>query len=178
MKKKEEEAEKIAKKRWQRKDIQKGRWGKGKKGKNKFVQWYKKESKKQNGKCFYCGLDGKVVTNYWKQLDEINMLEYAGFRKGKRGKSLEIDRKKPKEPYGPDNKLVCYPCNNAKSDVFSWKEFIIIGAVIGALKKKNKLKKLKNNKFIQGLINDVINERKIDLLNLKKHSKNLRKNNK
>jgi 5-methylcytosine-specific restriction endonuclease McrA len=161
MKKKEGEAEEIAKKRWQRKDIQKGGWGKGEKGKNNFVQWYKEKFETQNGKCFYCGLDGKVVINYEKQLGVINMLKDAGFRKGKRGKSLEIDRKEPMKPYASDNcELACYPCNNAKSDVFNWEEFIIIGAVIGALKQENKLKKLKNNKFIQGLINDVIKRKK------------------
>ncbi|MBI3582623.1 MAG: hypothetical protein HY096_01565 [Nitrospinae bacterium] len=78
---------------------------------------------------------------------------YKGFRKGKRGKSLEVDRKESAKGYVPNNcVLVCYPCNNAKSDVFTAEEFIIIGAVIGALKKKDKLIKLKNNKFIKGLI--------------------------
>lgn len=114
------------------------------------------KEKEQNGKCFYCGLVGDVKKYYRKQLEAIKMLRYGCFKKGRRGKSLEVERKIPKKHYNLENcVLACYPCNNAKSDVFTAEEFIIIGAVIGALKKKDKLIKLKNNKFIKGLINDV-----------------------
>ena len=88
------------------------------------------------------------------------MYRYGGFRKGRRGKSFEIDKKKPQGNYNPQNcVLACYPCNNAKSDVFTDKNFKIIGAIIGALQNKDdkkKLVKIKNNKFMQGLMKDVI----------------------
>ncbi len=117
------------------------------------------KEKEQNGKCFYCGLKGDVRKNYKQQLKEIGKTYFKerveeGEKKGGRGKCLELERKKPKDPYSEDNCVfACYPCNNAKSDVFTDKEFIFIGAVIRALKTKRK--KLKNNKFIQGLINDI-----------------------
>jgi len=48
---------------------------------------------------------------------------------------LEVDRKNPKGQYKPKNcVLSCYPCNNAKSDVFSYKEFMEIGKTIGKIK--------------------------------------------
>jgi 5-methylcytosine-specific restriction endonuclease McrA len=54
-----------------------------------------------------------------------------GFRKGRRGFNLEVDRKNPKGKYSPNNcVLACYPCNNAKSDVFSHAEFLLIGQSI------------------------------------------------
>ena len=102
------------------------------------------------GRCHYCGLEGDIKENYGKY-----------YKKGNRencGERLEIDKRDPNPngKYSENNcVLACYPCNNAKSNVFTAEEFIIIGAVIGALKKKDKLKNLKNNKFIQGLINNV-----------------------
>lgn len=113
----------------------------------------KKELLKTQNNCFYCGLEGNVRKNYKSQLNELNM-KY--FRKGRRGSSLELERKKAKGPYIADNcALACYPCNNAKSDVFTCDEFQIIGAIIGGFKNPDKLKKMKRNKFIQGLMNDV-----------------------
>lgn len=95
-----------------------------------FIECYVKKIKKQNGKCFYCGLEGDIKKTYGKY-----------FTKGKRkkcGERLEIDKKDPKVKYSANNLvLACYPCNNAKSNVFTCDEFIIIGAVIGALKKKD-----------------------------------------
>jgi len=59
------------------------------------------------------------------------------FRKGRRGISLEVDRKDGKKEYSPGNcVLACYPCNNAKSDVFSYNEFLEIGKVISKVKKR------------------------------------------
>ena len=59
--------------------------------------------------------------------------EYYGkrFRGGRRGQRLEVERPESKEPYSPENcVLACYPCNNAKSDVFSYAEFLEIGKAI------------------------------------------------
>jgi 5-methylcytosine-specific restriction endonuclease McrA len=92
---------------------------------NKFFVWYKKRFTKQDGLCEYCHLPGDTIMNYKKH-----------FRKGRRGFNLEVDRKDPKGKYSPENcVLACYPCNNAKSDVFSYNEFLMIGKVIGRIKK-------------------------------------------
>lgn len=165
-----------AKQRWSKKKYKK--WG----TKDKFVDWFIGKYIKQGGKCFYCGHSGKVSEHYEEQLKEIGMWRrYKGFRKGKRGKSLEVDRKESAKGYVPNNcVLVCYPCNNAKSDVFSRKKFMIIGAVIGRLmnkENKEKLIKMKNNKFFQGLVNDVEKQKKLRksklIMTLKKLQENI-----
>jgi len=89
-----------------------------------FKSWYENQTERQGGVCFYCHLPG-------------NTNEYYGhpFRDGRRGKRLEVDRIESKGQYSPDNcVLACYPCNNAKSDVFTYAEFIEIGKVIKRVK--------------------------------------------
>ncbi len=87
--------------------------------KNSFLKWYSDNK----GKCYYCKIPGdKIEKIYW------------GNRKTKRPKTrihLEVDRKKPNGNYNKENcVLVCFVCNNAKSDIFSEKEFKKIGRVI------------------------------------------------
>lgn len=90
----------------------------------KFYTWYKKQIAKQEGLCVYCHLPGDTRYHYGKH-----------FREGRRGKRLEVDRIESKEPYSPENcVLACYPCNNAKSDVFSYEEFLEIGKAIQRVK--------------------------------------------
>ena len=85
-----------------------------------FYTWYQEQSAKQHERCFYCHLPGDTFKHYGQH-----------FRVGRRGKRLEVDRIEAKEQYSPDNcVLACYPCNNAKSDVFSYDEFIEIGKTI------------------------------------------------
>jgi 5-methylcytosine-specific restriction endonuclease McrA len=89
-----------------------------------FYQWYREQLKKQSNLCIYCCLPGDTKEYYpdW-------------FRKGNRGRRLEVDRKNAKEKYKPSNcVLACYPCNNAKSDVFTYNEFIEIGKTIRKVK--------------------------------------------
>ena len=51
-------------------------------------------------------------------------------------KVCEHARKNAKSSYLPSNcVLACYPCNNAKSDVFKYNEFLIIGHTIEELKR-------------------------------------------
>lgn len=90
-----------------------------------FYTWYENRVNKQKGLCEYCHLPGDTEEYYHRR-----------FRKGKRGFNLEVDRKNAKGRYSPDNcVLACYPCNNAKSDVFSHEEFLKIGEAIGEVKK-------------------------------------------
>jgi len=82
-----------------------------------FYSWYEKQAEKQEWRCEYCDLPGDTELYYHRR-----------FRKGRRGFNLEVDRKDNNQPYSPENcVLACYPCNNAKSDVFSCEEFVEIG---------------------------------------------------
>ena len=93
---------------------------------NSFYSWYEGKLVEQENKCAYCGLDAFLVPKYYKR---------ESFRKGRRGLNLEVDRKSNDAQYSPDNcVLACYPCNNAKSDVFSYLEFKEIGKTIRRLK--------------------------------------------
>jgi hypothetical protein len=78
------------------------KWEKG-----NFIKWYQA----QTNNCFYCKLPQRKLYQFYKLTKSK--------RYGKRGRTLEIDRKKD-TPYSEDNCcLCCYWCNNAKSDVFS-----------------------------------------------------------
>lgn len=158
--------------------------------KDNFADWFVGKYAKHGGKCYYCGLEGNVLSNYRQQLKGIDMYitekmkrgneKGSGFRKGTRGKSLEVDKKKPKQPYNEGNcVLACYPCNNAKSDVFTDKEFTIIGAVIGALKGEGKTKRInsmKKNNYIKGLLKGVKNLKESKASKLKTALKKPKKN--
>lgn len=67
-------------------------------------------------KCAYCGIT----------LEQLNILraDTKIYSKSGRGFSLEIDRKKPNQEYTKENCcMVCYWCNNAKTDEFEPSEF-------------------------------------------------------
>ena len=71
-------------------------------------------------KCFYCGITEDIV--------ESLISCYEIFTKRERGYKLEIDRKEAYQEYSKSNSvLCCYWCNNAKTDEFSYTEFIPIG---------------------------------------------------
>jgi len=78
--------------------------------------------------------DGKECHYCHTSIDQINRL----IEKGKiykkhitRGWSLEIDRMKPNYEYTKGNCVICcYWCNNAKTDEFSYDEFVEIGKEI------------------------------------------------
>lgn len=82
--------------------------------KEKFLEWYKKQPKK----CCYCGVKEEYLKKYFNQENE----QYKEARQ--RGQYLEIERivtaPKTKNIYSKENcALVCYICNNAKSDFLS-----------------------------------------------------------
>jgi hypothetical protein len=94
-----------------------------------FYIWHNKAEKQ----CYYCGITP----------DELNHLHEIGIvnKRETRGRVLELDRKKPNEPYSDLNNLTysCYWCNNAKTDTFTEDEFKLIGQAIRQVWKKRLL---------------------------------------
>lgn len=87
----------------------------------KFAEVYNKIEEK----CHYCNITE----------DKIELLRSQKKIKTKRfitrGKTLEVDRINPFQPYEEGNLvLCCYWCNNAKTDEFSEEEFIKVGKVM------------------------------------------------
>ena len=64
-----------------------------------------------------------------------------------RGRTLEIERLLPNQPYDDLNNLVycCYWCNNAKTDEFTAEEFQLIAQVLKIIW-SNRLKKAREEK--------------------------------
>jgi len=88
-----------------------------------FIKWFSKQNK-----CYYC-------KSSIEDLDKFYNLDNSK-RKLTRGRTLEVDRIKDIQ-YTEENCVAsCYWCNNAKSDVFSEKEFKIIGISIGKIIKE------------------------------------------
>ncbi len=90
----------------------------------KFYKWYSR------GICDYCGISQDVV----KKIVESGKLTSKRFpavdkkcqRGRSRGISLEVDKRKPGEGYLQKNcALVCYFCNNDKSDVFNDEQYML-----------------------------------------------------
>lgn len=94
-----------------------------------FYSWYEKQAEKQSGLCAYCNLAGDTKECYGRRFRE----DKDGV--ARRGFNLEVDKKDNGGEYSPENcVLACYPCNNAKSDVFSYSEFREIGKTIEKVK--------------------------------------------
>lgn len=97
-----------------------------------FNKWYTESERK----CCYCDITEPEI----KEL--IKAQQITTKRLTTRGRRLEIERKEPNQPYDNIENLVfsCYWCNNAKSDEFTFDEFLEIGKQIGKIWKQRKLK--------------------------------------
>jgi 5-methylcytosine-specific restriction endonuclease McrA len=108
----------ATRKKWKTKEIEGNFWD--------FYFWHSTAEQK----CHYCG-----VTQ-----EELNELHQIGILNNRptRGRTFEIDRKKPDEKYSNLENLAicCYWCNNAKTDTFTEDEFMNIGKAIGMVWKK------------------------------------------
>lgn len=89
-----------------------------------FLNWYNSQEKK----CIYCGLTemesqelvktGILTSNRFPQNGTVG-------RGQARGMWLEVDRLFPKGNYSRENSaLCCYFCNNDKSDVFDFENYL------------------------------------------------------
>ena len=78
----------------------------------------------KNG-CYYCEQDSIILALSSKKR------KFPEKPHGKPRRFLEVDRLNNDNGYEKSNcVLACYPCNNAKSDVFDESEFRIIGKAI------------------------------------------------
>jgi hypothetical protein len=94
-----------------------------------FSNWFNKAI--FNNGCKYCGITNERSLQLYEM--QRNGLRADATRGGKRGKRLELDRVNPNLPYDNLDNLVwcCYWCNNAKSNFFSYEEFLPIANEIG-----------------------------------------------
>ncbi len=87
----------------------------------RFVEIYNSTERK----CHYCNITEEKI----RRLKKENKIKTKRFIT--RGKTLEVDRINPFQPYEEGNLvLCCYWCNNAKTDEFSEEEFKKIGKVM------------------------------------------------
>jgi hypothetical protein len=91
-----------------------------------FFEWYDKTDKK----CCYCNISEDDISILFKNNKIV--------AKSGRGKKLEFERKIPDLPYDDLKNLTfaCYWCNNAKTDTFSFDEFLPVGKEIEKIWKK------------------------------------------
>jgi len=86
-----------------------------------FKKIFHKDNEKDKRKCHYCGISEAQI----EMLANNSKIKTKRFYS--RGKTMEIDQKKPEDGYNKDNiVLACYWCNNAKSDEFDPEEFQLI----------------------------------------------------
>ncbi|HEY0244976.1 MAG TPA: hypothetical protein VGC01_05390 [Mucilaginibacter sp.] len=85
-------------------------------------------------RCHYCGITQENLTL-------LHTLGLVNNKRATRGKTLEIDRKNPNEPYSNIQNLTysCYWCNNAKTDTFTEEEFLIVGEAISKIWKSRQI---------------------------------------
>jgi hypothetical protein len=102
-----------------------------------FHDWYIKTPRK----CIYCNFTEKEIQEL------LDAKKIYTKRIATRGRTLEIERLLPNQPYDDLNNLVycCYWCNNAKTDEFTAEEFQLIGQVLKIIW-SNRLKKAREEK--------------------------------
>lgn len=107
-----------------------------------FFFWYSNVEKK----CCYCGINEEELNTLYMKINNK--------RRNKRGKGFEIERKNSQNRDYLDTsnlELACYWCNNAKTDAFTYNEFLPIGKTISETWQK----RLKSSKlFISELLKE------------------------
>lgn len=123
----------------------------------KFRIWYFEQYLRQSGLCGYCKVPQEFIRDIYNRQNgwRSGKKKTQDNKKGTRGWSLEIDRPNNKG-YDDNCVLACYPCNNAKSNVFEEIEFKKISESIKKVwvKKLCKMKKSdKKSKILQSIRN-------------------------
>lgn len=87
-----------------------------------LANWWPDKLKSQQGCCDYCKTPIKLI----RDLIDNNLLAGRPVKgKGVRGPCLELERMDHNAGYAPSNcVLICYYCNNDKSNVYSRTEYI------------------------------------------------------
>lgn len=94
---------------------------------------YKTLCKRDGKKCHYCGIEEQDVLPLWKQF----------YKQDKRGFRLELDKKYSEGDYNIENcVLACAVCNCAKSNKFTYEEFLKVGIVIKEIWQQRKKRPL------------------------------------
>ena len=117
---KKKKAEDIWYKRHNKEKKGKKLWGGEFEDKEKFVDWYLKQERK----CAYCGVEENICKDYFYDIIEEEQKKKMT-RNYTRGQILELDKidNNSINPYNPHNcKLICYVCNNAKSNICNSRE--------------------------------------------------------
>ncbi len=95
---------------------------------NSYKEWHlKMETDK---KCEYCKITEDEINQLWEKDKDLT--------KRNRGRKLELDRKQPNLEYEDLSNIVyaCYWCNNAKTDTFTYEEFLEVGKTISIIWKQ------------------------------------------
>jgi hypothetical protein len=97
-------------------------------------KFYKKDD--HDRACIYCGISESKIN----LLNKHKLIETKRFYS--RGKSIEVDQRDAYKGYSLDNiDLVCYWCNNSKTDEFTKEDFKEVGLAISKVWEK-RLKKI------------------------------------
>ncbi|MDR0560784.1 MAG: hypothetical protein LBG92_11500 [Prevotellaceae bacterium] len=84
----------------------------------KYKQIFLKAEK--NRYCVYCGVSEEACKKFFEKMEAKGIPSTRG---GRRGYRLEVDRIDSTKPYAEGNCcLVCYVCNNAKSNFINSRE--------------------------------------------------------
>lgn len=86
-----------------------------------LAEWWKSEFNRLKGCCAYCETPIHLI----RELIAKDLIGKRKVRNGYRGPSLELEKKDPRLGYSPQNcTLICYYCNNDKSNVYKYEEYI------------------------------------------------------
>ena len=122
-----------------------------------FYEWHREQGKT----CYYCGSEEHKISDLVRcgkdedRNGKENLIGIYGSQLQNRGVHLEIERKDSKANiYSPENcVLICYFCNNDKSNVFSYEDYMSFGTNFFKARKKfidkkhAKLKEVFGNKY-------------------------------
>ncbi len=93
-----------------------------------YKEWYLNLEK--NKRCEYCQITQVELDQLWEKDEHLTTRN--------RGRKFELDRKQPNLKYEDLSNIVyaCYWCNNAKTDTFTYEEFLEVGKIFSKIWKQ------------------------------------------